>query len=497
MLTRFTNRVACALACGATLSALGACVDQPTAPGATRPVPSEPARSVSITGTLLPRVVVVFADTASIPQAGLDLVTRLGGTVAHSFPDEGVAFVDGLSAVAIGQLRASSLVSGVAFDRLLNWLPNVRVGGAVAADALAVPHGSPSQARYYVDGTQWNVRVIKADRAWAAGFLGAPTTRVAIVDTGIDYDNRELRGLVDLPASAAFSQLIVEEAGQSVTVPVEPQVPGDAPYMDNHFHGTHVASTIATNNVSVASIAPRVTLVAVKVLNFQGSGSFESVTTGIRHAAGPAHAHVINMSLGAEVDANEDGASALFELMARTIRWAEKQGTIVISAAGNSALDLDQGTVVSTPCEQSTICVSATGPINQQNFDQPASYTNYGITAIDVAAPGGNVPADSSQSGVNADLIIGACSRRTTEPTLAPCRLSTDGVTYFYAYAAGTSMATPHVSALAAQIKSAKPTLSVAGLRAKILGSADDIGVPGRDVYSNFGRIDVLNALTR
>jgi subtilisin family serine protease len=263
--------------------------------------------------------------------------------------------------------------------------------------------------------------------------------------------------------------------------------------MDNHFHGTHVASTVASNNISVASIAPDITLIAVKVLSMTGSGSFESVASGIRHAAGPANADVINMSLGAEIDANEEGATALLELMKRVIKDAEKQGTIVISAAGNSGLNLDVGTTVATPCEQSTICVSATGPLMQQNFDQPAEYTNYGITAIEVAAPGGN--ASDTADYVNQDLIIGACSRRASESTLNVCHLNTDGAVYFYAYAAGTSMATPHVSGEAAMIKSYNPTLSVAGIRSKILGTADDIGVKGRDVYSNYGRINVARAL--
>ena len=69
------------------------------------------------------------------------------------------------------------------------------------------------------------------------------------------------------------------------------------------------------------------------------------------------------------------------------------------------------------------------------------------------------------------------------------------GVAYFYAYAAGTSMASPHVAGQAAMIKSYNPTLSVNGLRAKILGTTDDIGVKGRDIYSNYGRINVARAL--
>ena len=471
---------------------LTACADHPTAPlSSPSAVPGIAQRSA--TGAPTGRTVVVFRDTSSIPAAGLALLGSLGGTVTTNWNDIGVAIVSGLSTSAISTLANSDLVSAVGNDRILNWLPSLRVGGAVSEGPSLASHKDPTKARYYADGTQWSMRVIQADKAWAAGLQGTPTTRVAVLDTGIDYDHREMKGLVDLQASASFASIIVCEAGVCADVPYEPQQPGDLPFMDNHFHGTHVASTIASNSISVAPVAPHVTLIAVKVLSGTGSGSFEGVASGIRHAAGPANADVINMSLGAEIDYNEEGAPALLEMMSRVIKAAEKAGTIVISAAGNSALNLDIGSVVATPCEQSTVCVSATGPLMQKNFDQPATYTNYGITAIEVAAPGGN--ASDTEEYVNQDLIIGACSRRASSGTLVICRTSTEGVAYFYAYAAGTSMATPHVAGLAALIKSHDPLISVNGLRSKILHSADDIGVKGRDVYSNWGRINVAKAL--
>ncbi len=476
------------------LLTIAACSDQPTSPSsAISRAPDVPSATVAASGIPTGRTVVVFRDTASIPAAGLALLSSLGGTVTTRWDNIGVAFVSGLSTSALSSLSTSGLVAAVGNDRVLNWLPKTRVL-AVAADAVVLPQNDPAKARYFADGTQWNMRVIGADKAWAAGKQGLPSTRVAIVDTGIDYDHREIRTLVDRAASASFTSLFVGEGDVGAEVPVEPQVPGDSPYMDNHFHGTHVASTVATNNISVASIAPDVTLIAVKVLNFQGSGSFEGVASGIRHAAGPANADVINMSLGANVDPNEEGVPALLELMARVIKDAEKQGAIVISAAGNSSINLDQGTVVSTPCEQSTICVSATGPLLQQNFDQPATYTNYGITAIEVAAPGGNA-SDVEGASETKDLIIGACSRRTSEPGLAVCRGNVDGGVYFYAYAAGTSMASPHVAGVAAMIKSYNPLLSVNGLKSKILSTADDVGVKGRDIYTNYGRINLAAAL--
>jgi subtilisin family serine protease len=474
------------------VSVIAACSELPTtASSGIAPVP--PSFATAASGIPTGRTVVVFNDTAAIPQAGLDLIASTGGVVATRWDDIGVAIVTGLSVDALTSLRASDLVAAVGNDRILHWLPSVIVGAAVRGDASLVARNDPWTARYYVDGTQWGMRVIGADRAWAAGIQGTPTTRVAILDTGIDYDHRELRGLVDLAASKSFTHLIVAEAGLEASVPVEPQVPGDQPYMDNHFHGTHVAATVASNNISVAGVAPKATLIAVKVLSYDGSGTFEGVASGIRHAAGPANADVINMSLGAQVEPAEDGVPALLQMMKRTIRWAERQGTIVISAAGNSALNLDQGTVVATPCEQSTICVSATGPLMQRNFDQAATYTNYGMTAIHVAAPGGN--ASDTEEYVNADLIISACSRRASSATLNVCRANTDGAVYFYAYAAGTSMATPHVAGEAALIKSANPLLSVWGLRSRILQTADDVQAPGRDIYTNWGRINAAKAL--
>ncbi|CAN5684776.1 S8 family serine peptidase [soil metagenome] len=473
------------------VATLTACADLPTSPSTPLEAPARALSSAS--GVPTGRTVVVFKDTASIPAAGLALLGTLGGTVTTNWKDIGVAIVTGLSVDGARSLAASDLVAAVGNDRILNWLPDLRIGGAVSDGPSLSTHKDPALARYYVDGTQWSMRVIQADKAWAAGFQGTPTTRVAILDTGIDYGHREMVGLVDLEASISFAGLIVSEGGVGTTAPVEPQQPGDLPFMDNHFHGTHVASTVASNSISVAGVAPHVTLIAVKVLSMTGSGSFEGVASGIRHAAGPANADVINMSLGAEIDYNEEGAPALLEMMTRVIKDAEKKGTIVISAAGNSGLNLDAGSIVATPCEQSTVCVSATGPLMQQNFDQPATYTNYGITAIEVAAPGGN--ASDTEEYVNKDLIIGACSRRASSGTLVVCRTSTEGVAYFYAYAAGTSMATPHVSGQAALIKSYNPQISVSGLRSKILHSADDIGVKGRDVYSNWGRINVAKAL--
>ena len=485
------------------VAVIAACSDAPTAVSTAQKEVAAPVSTVSLANAAYTgKTVVIFRDTSAIPAAGIALINSLGGVVTKRWDDIGVAFVGGLPLAAISTLSANSLVAAVGNDRYIRWLPQLSVRAVQAKDVLAFPRNNPANATYFADGTQWNMKVIGADKAWAAGKEGLHSTRVAILDTGIDYGHRELRTLIDLAASESFANTTYTgvcadpalPCVPNVEVPADPQLPTDSLFMDNQFHGSHVASTVASNNISVASVAPDVTLIAVKVLNWQGSGSFEGVASGIRHASGPANADVINMSLGANVDPAEEGAAALLELMSRVIKDAERDGTIVITAAGNDGLNLDQGVLVSTPCEQATVCVSATGPLLQTNFDQPATYTNYGITAIEVAAPGGNATDDDTQYQ-NEDLIIGACSRRASEPGLSVCRTNVDGVNYFYAFAAGTSMASPHVAAEAALIKSYSPSLSVNGIKSRILGTTDDIGVKGRDIYSNYGRINVARAL--
>jgi subtilisin family serine protease len=454
--------------------ALAACADEPTAPSRHTP---DNARLTSVpTGN----AAVVFADETSIPASSLALISSLGGTTTSRFDSIGIAFVSGLSATALETLAGDPSVLGVALDRVLNWLPGVRIGGAIEAAADPTSHKDPTQVPWWF--RQWGLRQIQADKAWAAGYFSNSSVRVAILDTGIDYTNRELTGLVDLALSRSF-------------VPDDPVLPTDHPVMDLHFHGTHVSSSVVTNSRTISGVAPHTTLVGVKVLSFLGSGSFEGVIAGMMYAA-DISSHVINMSLGADLNPNEPGVEELKTATARAVRYAEKKGTLVISAAGNDAFNLDDPNILYLPCEVSSICVSATGPILQQNFDQPASYTNYGSSAIEVAAPGGNVDPDGNDQVE--DLIIGACSSQTTQPGLAPCRLNKDvGTPYFYVWAAGTSMATPHVSGVAAMIKASAPTLKTNALKNRVIEFSDDLGAPGLDPFYGYGRVNVFRSVTK
>ena len=450
--------------------ALGACSDDTAAPEFNRAPQFSEEEGV--------RTVVVFDSESSIPDGGTDAIAAAGGVVTNRIDAIGVAFATFPDLTGVATLRANDLVQSVSVDRMTDFLSGVRIGEVLMEVDGKIEPGDPSDpTKAFRWAYQWNMRQIQADAAWAAGYFGSPSIKVGILDTGVDYTNRELDGRVDLALSTAFSP--------------EPVAVGEHQVMDYHFHGTHVASTVTTKNITVAGVAPNVTIVGIKVLSAAGTGLFEWSIQGIKYAADKG-IRIQNMSLGAEVDAEED--AALIEALRRVVQYAESKGSVVIAAAGNDAKNLDDpATGVYVPCEVATFCVSATGPLMQTDFDQPAEYTNYGITAIELAAPGGN--ASDTKPYVNQDLILGACSTRATRGTLIICR--TSGINgYYYAYAAGTSMAAPHVSGAAAMILSQSPSVPVKTLKNKILNSLDDIGAPGPDIYSNGGRLNVYRALT-
>ncbi|MFM7319924.1 MAG: S8 family peptidase [Armatimonadota bacterium] len=317
-------------------------------------------------------------------------------------------------------------VPGAEVDRVLANLR--REPGVEAADREHVFQLSPIDARpaarsafvlrrSFVESTrpndprydeQWNFRMVNAEKAWE-------TTRgkgvlVAVIDTGVSgVDYR--KG----PACRDFNTTTVAKGYDFVN-------DDDQPY-DDHAHGTHVAGTIAesTNNgEGVAGLAHEAVILPVKVLSGSGSGTSADIADGIRYAADQG-AQVINLSLGS---AFPDA------VIHNACKYARKKGVTIVAAAGNSG---KQG--VGYPAAYSEcIAVSAVGPTGDL-----ASYSSWG-KQVAIAAPGGDV----SGTGNPADGIL-------QNTNLSP-RLGGTGDDY-YAFN-GTSMASPHVAAVAALVVS-------------------------------------------
>src|SRR5207247_3399163 len=154
------------------------------------------------------RHLVVFTSERVL-AAFADRIAQLGGTIEAALDSIGIATATGLSETAATQLRAAPDIravepdpmtsprdDGEATDGLADEAPSEAASeAAVPADATA----SPTAAQFYA--RQWNLRAVFAPDAWAAGHLGSRDVVVAILDTGIDYTNPDLAGLVDLDHS--------------------------------------------------------------------------------------------------------------------------------------------------------------------------------------------------------------------------------------------------------------------------------------------------------
>ena len=175
----------------------------------------------------------------------------------------------------------------------------------------------------------------------------------------------------------------------------------------------------------------------------------------------------------------------LLNIIQRAMDLATSRGVVVVAAAGNMALNLDEDArrFLFVPGQlRNVISVGATAPFNQQNFDGLASYSNYGgRTGVDLVAPGG----DFLVGGVVEDLVLSACSQY--QVTLPFACSAVD-----YLFTAGTSEATPHVAGAVAVIESQKATpVSPAALTKCILQGTDAVGPSS--IYGA-GRLNVLKA---
>lgn len=486
-MNRFTSVSTLGVLAGAL--ALGACSDEATSP--TGPSAAAPSLSQSAAaGASL-----VLFRGAAIPAGFAEQVESLGGTVAYAHAGAGFAMVEGLSEEGAAQIRGISGVADVAPDAGFS-LGTPRAAahadmGAEISDAI-MSQANPTTAVLY--GWQWNMRSIGAHKAWAAGKLGSPNVTVAILDTGIDYDAPDLRGLVDLSRSRSF--ITSDNAITSTYFPTRDRI------SDYNGHGTNVATQVSSKAFALAGVTSKTTLIGVKVLGADGGGSLGSVLSGITWAADKG-ANVANMSLGGGFP--KAGNGRYVALIQRTMNYAKQKGMLVVVAAGNDAADMDHdGNFLNTYCGTThVVCVSAVGPSSATaSVDESSIFTNFGRSAINVAGPGGNYRSDFAASAWPwgsdiASWVWSYCSKTTLV-------LNANGGVVGFAGCqggnrltgqVGTSQAAPHVAGLAALLMADHGTGNVPQIKHMIEKSSADLGQSGTDPFYGRGRIDVARAL--
>lgn len=454
---------------------LAACSDD----RATLLAPQNPIFDAIAAGDALPtgqHIVVMGGQKLPVDLA--QRVRALGGKLEASYDRIGVAVVSGLSADAAAELQANDDVSVVEPDVVVQYInPPATFEAMDALDVAPASPSNPTTAGRYA--WQWNMRAIGAPQAWAAGRLGSADVKVAILDTGLDYTHADLTGLVNLPLSRSF--VPTDDAFLRVNFP------GAHPVADMHYHGTHVGATVSSNAIAAAGVTSKVQLIGVKVLSRTGRGSTSGVLAGIMYAA-DAGADVMNMSLGSTF--SKSAFPGFVATINRAITYANRQGTVVVVSAGNSNADLDHDDdSFKAYCNASpVICVSATGPTGPSgaagrpgpwtDVDAKAPYSNFGRSAIDVAAPGGA-----------AQPVWAACSSFST--AIPGCRA---GKTFVVGLN-GTSMASPHAAGVAALIVENVGKKQPGLVRQQLHQSADDLGERGTDPIYGKGRINMARAV--
>ncbi|WP_336135770.1 S8 family serine peptidase [Natronomonas amylolytica] len=330
-------------------------------------------------------------------------------------------------------------------------------------------------------------------------------TRVAIIDTGVAAGHPDLE--------------VNEELSRNFT--------GDgfgAANAAGGYHGTHVGGIVAAqtdNDMGVAGTAPETDLVDCRVFSPESLASFGDILAAVLYSA-EIGADAANLSLGAYPVARNGYGEFYGKVLNRTMTYANKEGTLLVIAAGNDSADLqhdgrvcpedEEGNIeecfaaISLPNEGAqALSVSATGPIGFRWGDEgleappesPAFYTNYGTNAVDIGAPGGDADLDASDNEVPGwyyDLVLNTIAvpeyERDDDDTVTDYL----GAAYTYDWLAGTSMAAPQVAGAAALVKSVNPDYTANQVESALKRAAD---VPdGYDkAYYGSGFLNIVDAL--
>ena len=214
---------------------------------------------------------------------------------------------------------------------------------------------------------------------------------------------------------------------------------------DDYGHGSHVAGIIAAgtdNTYGMTGINAKASIIPIKVLDENGAGYTSDLVSGINHAVKKG-AKVINLSLGGDTSS---------KAVESALSYAKSKNVLIVAASGNAGKK-----ALSYPARSKyVLSVGATG-----RTDKRASFSNYG-TGLDLVAPGVSIPS-----------------------YLADGEL---------AFASGTSMAAPHVTAVASVLYSLKSSIKAADVESILKKSAKDLGSKGYDTTYGSGRLNADRA---
>jgi subtilisin family serine protease len=428
------------------------------------PTTGASAADTSQTGTST--YLVVYKGGVSTSGAST-AVAAAGGQVVANYSQIGVVVARSSSANFASAIRAANGVeSASATTKFATHLD----GGTADTTADAPVGNAPVSDHDSLSGLQWDMAQIHVPEAHAITG-GSPNILVSDIDTGLDYTHPDLAANVDDAASVNCTSGV--------------PVPGKVAAMDDNGHGTHTAGTIAAaaNGIGIVGVAPNVRIAGVKAGDAAGFFFPESVVCAYMWVAATG-ATVTNNSYFADPwlfnCKNDPEQRAIWTAERRALQFAQSKGVLFVAAEGNQADDLSHPTQDMTSPDDTTpvtrdisnacavmpvevsgvVGVTATGNLHQKSF-----YSSYGVSTVDVAAPGGDSVLQRTPASPNG-RVLSTWPASLINTTCLPARRVIDASGATYCYQQGTSMASPHAVGVAALIA------SVTGKRTGALAAA-------------------------
>ena len=326
----------------------------------------------------------------------------------------------------------------------------------VFASASSTPNDT-----YY--SALWGIKAVNAEKVWSKGYTGSSNVYVAVIDSGIDYNHEDLSANFYSSYSRNF-------------------VSSSSSYYDGNGHGSHVSGTIAgigNNGKGVTGINWNAKIIALKVLDDNGSGDFGKIVEALNYLTSLVTSNpsinlaAVNLSL-------EGYWSTTPANMKRDSIWiafntfSQKNKAVMCVAAGNENIKIGE------PASAN----DNEGMYKKGDYCYPASFT--GIDNMIVVAAANN---DSSYSKAS----FSNYSSQYADIAAPGTRILSTFPSNRYFYYEGTSMATPHVAGAAALLKSIVPSATASQIKNAILQGANK-NYAGS--YTRYGFLDIDSALS-
>lgn len=293
---------------------------------------------------------------------------------------------------------------------------------------------------------------INAEKAWAIT-KGSKNVVIAIIDTGIDYNHPDLKGNIWVNTKEIAGNNKDDDGnGYIDDINGWNAFAKNGNPMDGNSHGTHCAGTIGAkhgNGIGVAGVMNEVSLMAVKFLSDEGSGSLADAVIAIDYAT----------KMNVDIMSNSWGGGGFSQALEDSIKAAKNKGILFVAAAGNDGTNNDAAPHYPSNYQVDNV-VSVAAHTNQ---DSLASFSCFGKRTVHVAAPGFNI-------------------------------LSTTPGNTYKVYS-GTSMATPHVSGVLGLFIAEEGRQDVKVVRDRLMATTVPAGAYRKTTVAG-GRVDAYNFLT-